>query len=395
MSTIKTSRLKNKISALTGIGPQKASLLQSELGLVTWEDLLRHYPFRYVDRTKVQKISDLDNDRPFIQLRGTITSLAVVGQMRKKRLVVKLKDDSGTIELVWFAAVTYWAKTLKKGSEYLVFGRPTFFRNNFSINHPEIELVGQQKLSLDNRIMPVYPGTEKLKKRGLDSAGLGKLIKQVLSALTIEDFPEFLPPAVMLERSLISRAAAIKNIHMPSDLAAISLATNRLKFEEFFISQIKISKLKINREKFVGYVFDSVGEHFNKFYNEQLSFELTGAQKRVLKEIRRDTMRGIQMNRLLQGDVGSGKTVVGLMSMLIAIDNGFQTTLMAPTEILAQQHYKGISDMVKGMGLKVALLTGSIKGKKRAELPCSCNDRYANSANVGYDCFWGLGHFGY
>lgn len=368
MSTIKQSRLKNSVAKLAGIGAQKAALLQSELGIRTWEDLLRHYPFRYVDRTKVHTIRDIDNDRPFIQLRGTITSLSVVGSLRKKRLVAKLKDGTGTIELVWFAAVSYWAKTLKQGSEYLVFGRPTFFRNNFSINHPEIELVSQQKLSLDNRIMPVYHGTEKLKKRGLDSSGIAKLIKQVLNALSVDDFPEFLPSWVVKERSLIGRASATKHIHVPANLEAISLASNRLKFEEFFISQIQISKLKINREKFVGYVFDSVGTHFNKFYNDQLKFELTGAQKRVLKEIRRDTMRGIQMNRLLQGDVGSGKTVVGLMSMLIAIDNGFQTALMAPTEILAQQHYKGISEMLQGMGLKVALLTGSVKGKKRSEL---------------------------
>jgi ATP-dependent DNA helicase RecG len=360
-------KLQTKIEFLKGIGPAKAAMLQKELGIFTVSDLLQHYPFRYIDKTKFNRISDITPDtHESVQLRGILRRLEVKGDGRKRRLVARFRDPSGAIDLVWFKGIHFIEKTLVIGSEYVVYGKPAFFGSQPNIAHPEIEIVTKSNTELAPTMDAVYPTTEKLKGKGLDPKGIRKVISSMLDNLTEEDIPENLPEYVVNKLRFPSRLAALRLTHQPTNNAEMVEGRNRLKFEELFLMQIKILQTKgRNQIAYQGWMFDKIGEYFNDFYFNKLKFELTGAQKRVLKEIRKDLGSGVQMNRLLQGDVGSGKTICAVMSILMALDNGFQTCLMAPTEILAQQHYDGISADLEGMDLKVGFLVGSVKGKKR------------------------------
>ncbi len=361
-------KLNTSLSYLKGVGPAKAELLAAELGLYRFVDLLFLFPFRYVDRTQIQTVKDLSPDMPTIQLRGRLKGFSMTGPPRSKRMVAKLEDDTGTVELVWFKGATYMEKYLKRDATYTVFGKPNYYRGRFSIPHPEME-IGEATVNGSRNFQPVYPSTEKLKARGLDSKGLERLVQQLLTELSPQDLSEILPGELRQRYRLVGRERALRDIHFPSDDHAMQAARRRLKFEEFLLIQLSLLLTKTARDqRYVGYVFEKIDGVFERFYNEKLGFELTGAQKRVLREIRKDTRNGIQMNRLLQGDVGSGKTIVALMAMLMAVDNGFQAAIMAPTEILAQQHMLSIEELLNGLGVHAALLTGSVKGKTRKDL---------------------------
>jgi ATP-dependent DNA helicase RecG len=361
--------LSNPIEFLKGVGPQRGELLRKELSLHTFGDLLNYFPFRYVDRTKVEKIAQLHGGMDYVQIRGRITSLEVIGEKRGKRLVATLRDESGEIDLVWFQGWQWMQKSLREQVAYLVFGRLSVFNGVLQMAHPEMDLLTENIAGGKQFLEPVYYTTEKLKAKGLTAKAIGKLTFNLLEQLSPLEIPENLPEPILQQYRLMSRPMAFFKIHLPAGEEEAQQARRRLKFEELFISQVRICRLKIRRHKQShGFVFEAVGNRFNEFYNDHLPFPLTGAQKRVLKEIRQDTMNGRQMNRLLQGDVGSGKTIVALLTMLLAVDNGFQACLMAPTEILAQQHFKGISELLQAMDIKVALLTGSIKGKARKEI---------------------------
>ena len=378
MSIIPTvaSILGNPIEYLKGVGPLRAELLKKELGIFTFGDLLDHFPYRHVDRTKINLIREIRPDTEYIQLAGRITSVNVLGDKHTRRLVAELRDASGVLELVWFQGVNGIQKLVQVGSEFLVYGRVGFFQGSPQLTHPEIEVFQGEAAGRPEFLEPVYPTTEKLKIRGLGGRQLGKLTQALFNILKERDLPENLPEEVMdymdtdtgASLRWVSRYEAYRQVHFPSGPATYRRAVERLKFEEFFIAQVRLGLIKSRRHRSSrGVVFSQVGEFFNGFYNNHLPFELTGAQKRVLREIRKDTGSGRQMNRLLQGDVGSGKTIVALLAMLLAVDNGFQACLMAPTEILARQHYAGISDLLKGLPLEVRLLTGSSKSKSRKE----------------------------
>jgi len=347
------------------VGPYRAELLNKELQVFTFNDLLNLFPYRHVDRTRINLIRDITSDTEFIQVAGRIVSVGVMGDKRSRRLVAEIRDASGTLELVWFQGINGLQKLVQVGSEFLVYGRVSFYQGAPQITHPEMETLvkeagGQATLE------PVYNTTEKLKAKGLGGRQLGKFTQTLLGMLKEKDMPENLPDLVRGE--YLSRWEAYKQIHFPASPELYQRALVRLKFEEFFIAQVRLGMIKSKRHRYSrGVVFEQVGAIFNKFYSEYLPFELTGAQKRVLKEIRRDTGSGRQMNRLLQGDVGSGKTMVALLAMLLAIDNGFQATLLAPTEILARQHYEGITALLKDMPVEVRLLTGSSKSRVRKE----------------------------
>jgi ATP-dependent DNA helicase RecG len=361
--------LETPIEYLKGIGPQRAEVLKAELGFYTFRDLLTHYPFRYVDRTKTQSIKEVREELAYVQLRGVIESLSVVGEKRAQRLVAIFRDNTGTIELVWFQGHKWMADKLKTQTEYIVFGKPSRFGNRYNIAHPEIELANAENLAMKSAFQAVYSSTEKLKTKSLDSEGLRKLIKQLVTQMPADTIDESLSAEVLQDYKLISKNEAIKQIHFPENNAQLQKAQYRLKFEELFFVQLKLLRLHHQNVKTVpGAVFSKVGENFNKFYNEHLPFQLTNAQKRVVKEIRTDMGSGHQMNRLLQGDVGSGKTLVALLSMLLALDNNYQACLMAPTEILANQHFVTISELLFPIGIKVALLTGSSTQKERKNL---------------------------
>lgn len=361
--------LSNPIEYLKGVGPQRGELLRKELNLHTFGDLLNYFPFRYVDRTKVEKIGQLMGQMDYVQIRGRIISLEVIGEKRGKRLVATLRDETGEIELVWFQGWQWMQKSLQEQTAYLVFGKLSFFNGTLQIAHPEMDLLTENIAGGKQFLEPVYYTTEKLKARGLTAKAIGKLTFNLLEQLSPLEIPENIPAPVMQQYRLMTRPMAFFKIHLPATEEEAQQARRRLKFEELFIAQIRICRIRIRRhQQSQGYIFGAVGDHFNDFYNNHLPFPLTGAQKRVLKEIRQDTMNGRQMNRLLQGDVGSGKTIVALLTMLLAIDNGFQACLMAPTEILSQQHFKGISELLENMPLKAALLTGSIKGKARKQI---------------------------
>jgi len=361
--------LSNPIEYLKGVGPQRGELLRKELNLHTFGDLLNYFPFRYVDRTKVEKIAQLHGGLDYVQIRGRITSLEIIGEKRGKRLVATLRDETGEIDLVWFQGWQWMQKALREQVAYLVFGRLSVFNGVLQMAHPEMDLLTENIATGKQFLEPVYYTTEKLKAKGLTAKAIGKLTFNLLEQLSPMEIPENLPEPVIQQYRLMTRPMAFFKIHMPLTEEESQQARRRLKFEELFISQVRICRIKIRRHKLSqGFVFESVGTHFNEFYNDHLPFALTGAQKRVLKEIRLDTMNGRQMNRLLQGDVGSGKTMVALLTMLLAIDNGFQACLMAPTEILTQQHFKGIAELLQSMNLKVAMLTGSVKGKARKEI---------------------------
>jgi len=351
---------------LKGVGQSRADVLKKELELHTFEDLLRHFPFRYIDRTRFYKVREIREELPYVQVLARIISKEVVGEKQSRRLVVKAKDDTGIIELVWFKGINWIEKTIIPGKVYILFGKPGFFNMMPQMAHPEMELYvpGAQKQG-NLSLQPVYNSTEKLKQFSLDTKGIQKLTASLLDQHA-KDIRENLPLYIINQFKLLDRADAYRNIHFPGDATLLNEALIRLKFEELFFLQLKLLKNKLlHTQKFKGNVFDKVGHYFNEFYHNKLPFTLTDPQKRVLKEIRQDTQRGIQMNRLLQGDVGSGKTVVALMSMLIAIDNGFQTCIMAPTEILATQHYQTIKSLVGDDFIEVALLTGSTKQKDR------------------------------
>ena len=364
-----TAFLDTPIEYLKGIGPQRADVLKKELGMFTFRDLLTHYPFRYVDRTKFQNIKDVSEELPYVQFRGVIESLTVVGTKRAQRLVAVFKDNTGIIELVWFQGHKWMAEKLRTQTEYIVFGKPTRFGGRYNIAHPEIELANAENLALKSAFQAVYSSTEKLKTKGLDSEGLRKIIKQLVAQIPSGSIEETLSEDVLSDYKLISKQDAVKQIHFPDNNLQLQKAQYRLKFEELFYVQLKLLRLHHQTVKTVpGAVFSKVGHYFNEFYNKHLPFQLTNAQKRVVKEIRTDMGSGHQMNRLLQGDVGSGKTLVALLSMLLALDNNFQACLMAPTEILANQHFITISEQVYPLGLNVKLLTGSSTQKERKTL---------------------------
>ena len=344
-------------------------MLKKELSIFTFRDLLEHYPFRHVDRTRINLIADINADTDYIQVSGKLTSAGIIGERRSRRLVAEIKDASGTMELVWFQGINWIEKSLKIGETYLVYGRVGFYLGQPQISHPEIELLQPSQGARKNFLEPVYPTTEKLKSKGLGGRQIGKLTYTLLDLLNEKEVPENLPAPVLKAMNFIPRLRALRQIHFPASFAEHEMAVRRLKFEEFFLAQIRLGLVRAERHRFSkGVVFGQVGELFNTFYNHYLPFELTGAQKRVLKEIRKDTATGRQMNRLLQGDVGSGKTIVALLCLLLAADNGYQGCMMAPTEILAQQHYESINGLLEGMPVTVELLTGSTKTAQRKKI---------------------------
>lgn len=341
-------------------------MLRKELDVQYAGDILAHYPFRYNDRTQLNKIKNISTDGEYVQLIGTLINIFEEGTGRAKRLTATLYDETGSIELVWFQGAQWMKKTLEANKRYLVFGKVAFFNGTPNIPHPDIDPLNAETAQAG--MAPVYPLTEKLKGRGVNNRVLAKITKELISKITPGDYPEILPSNIIQKYRLCDRYHAIKWIHYPDTQEHMQAARYRLKFEELFASQLKIGQIRVQHSVQPGWRFDTVGDNFNTFFKEHLPFELTGAQKRVLKEIRYDTATGKQMNRLVQGDVGSGKTIVAVMSMLLALDNGHQACMMAPTEILAQQHYKGISKLLKEMDIPVALLTGSVKGKERKEI---------------------------
>ena len=360
--------LESKIEFLKGVGPQRAELLRSELHLFNFGDILSHYPFRYVDRTRFHTINNLDPELPFVQLKGQFLRLETLGERRQKRLVATFSDGTGNIELIWFQGVKWLEGKFKPGLDYIVFGRPSIFKGRVNIAHPEIELFKDESLGNQNNLMPVYPSTEKLKAKGLDSKGMVKLLQNLIPQVDGK-IPETITEEIKEQYLLISREKAISQVHFPDSFEELKKARYRLKFEELFFVQLKLLKNKDQRQKEnSGFIFSKIGDYFNGFYHHHMPFELTNAQKRVIKEIRVDVGSGKQMNRLVQGDVGSGKTMVALMSILIAIDNGYQTCLMAPTEILANQHFETIQQLMQPINVSVALLTGSTKKKERRNI---------------------------
>jgi ATP-dependent DNA helicase RecG len=359
--------LSSPIEYLKGVGPLRAELLKKELSIYTFGDLLHHFPHRHVDKTIVTPISQLTPEMDFIQVKGVLLGLHSIGEKRSKRMVAQLRDETGLLELAWFQGIQYVQKNLVEGQTYLVFGRLGFFNGKPQIVHPEIEPFELQTMSQKSLLEPVYGSTEKLKARGLNGKQIGKLTQVLFQQISERDLPENLPAHILVDR--MGRWEAYRQIHFPSNQTKYKQALSRLIFEELFIAQIRLNLIKIDRHKnSKGQVFEKVGDYFNTFYNNYLPFELTGAQKRVIKEIRVDVAKGFQMNRLLQGDVGSGKTMIALMAMLIAADNGFQSCLMAPTEILAQQHYSSLTELLKEMPVEVAILTGSTKAAERRRI---------------------------
>lgn len=363
------SFLDTPIGYLKGIGPLRAEGLQKELHIFSYKDLMTHYPFRYVDKTKFYNINEVNEDGASYQLKGFIESMETVGDKRSKRLVVKFRDRTGVIELVWFQGHKWMSEKLKLQTEYIVYGKATQFNYKFNISHPDIEIVSEEIIKQQSAFQAVYHSTEKLKNKSLDSDGIRKAQRVLNQQLNEHIIPETLTPSIISDFNFISKYLALKQIHFPDSKELLEKAKYRLKFEELFYNQLKLLRSNTLRHEAIrGFVFNKVGDVFNSFYKNHLPFELTNAQKRVVKEIRVDMGSGKQMSRLVQGDVGSGKTLVALLSMLLAIDNGFQACLMAPTEILAKQHFETISELVKPLHLHVALLTGSSKTKERRVL---------------------------
>ena len=357
--------LDTKIEYLKGVGPKRAEALQKELGIFTFRELLSYYPFRYVDKSKIYSISDINSDETFIQLKGKITHLQTLGQRRGKRLVATLQDSTGSIELIWFKGLKWLASSIIIGKEYVVYGKPSKYKGKFNISHPEMDEVDQSLIESNVSLEAVYPTTETLSKMGLNAKGIHKIQKNLIGRVKNE-IQETLTTEVLEEFRLIGKETAVINVHVPQNEHLLQKARFRLKLEELFYLQLNLLRQKVIKTSAIkGNVFDKVGDYFNQFYSEKIPFELTDAQKRVIREIRKDIGSGSHMNRLLQGDVGSGKTVVALMSMLIALDNGFQACLMAPTEILATQHYEGLKELLDGMEIKIELLTGSTKAAAR------------------------------
>ena len=360
--------LSQDIMYLQGVGPRRKEILSRELGIRTYRDLLEYFPYKYVDRTKIYLISELSPDMPFVQIKGRIIRFEETETgKRRKRVIAHFTDGHGICDLVWFNGTKYVYQNYQLNREYVVFGKPAVFNGRFQFSHPDIDDAAQLQLN-DMGMQPFYITTEKMKKAGITSRAMEKLTKTLIGKLS-EPLEETLPPFITSHLHLISRDAALRKIHYPRSVDDTQRARVRLKFEELFYVQLNILRYASDhRRKYRGYIFNRIGAQFNWFYTHNLPFKLTGAQKRVMHEIRADMAGGRQMNRLLQGDVGSGKTLVALMSMLIAIDNGYQACMMAPTEILAEQHLQTLRDFLKGMNLRIELLTGIIKGKRRREV---------------------------
>ncbi|MCG2431281.1 ATP-dependent DNA helicase RecG [Aequorivita xiaoshiensis] len=360
--------LQTPIDYLKGVGPNRATLLKKELGVHTFQDLLNLFPNRYLDRTQYYKISQLQQTNAEVQIVGKITHIKTVEQKRGKRLVATFRDETGQMELVWFRGVKWIRENIKINVPYVIFGKTNFFNGNFSMPHPEMELLEIHEKSIRSAMQPVYPSTEKLSNSGITN----KVINGLMQQLFLESknaFFETLSKPLLEQLKLVSKKDALLNVHFPKSQAHLARAQYRLKFEELFYIQLQlVRKNLVHKSKIKGYTFDKIGENFNTFFNEHLPFELTNAQKRVIKEIRNDLGSNAQMNRLLQGDVGSGKTIVALMSMLMALDNGFQACLMAPTEILSVQHFQGLVELCKELNTSIELLTGSTKASKRREI---------------------------
>lgn len=358
--------LSQDIMYLSGVGPKRKDILNQQINVKTWGDMLEYYPYKYVDRSKIYRINELTGDMPYVQIKGKILSFEEYAMgARKKRIVAHFSDGFGVADLVWFNGTKYVYQDYKVGEEYIVFGKPSLFKDRYQIAHPDIEKAANVQLS-EMGMQPYYITSEKMKNRGLTSRAMEKITKTLVTKIPQGAIAETLLPAQITRLHLLSREDALRRIHYPKSLDDVQRAQVRLKFEELFYVQLNILRYATeNRKKYKGYIFSNVGEIFNSFYQNNLSFELTGAQKRVIHEIRDDMRSGRQMNRLLQGDVGSGKTLVALMSMLIAIDNGFQACIMAPTEILAEQHLATICEFLNGMDIRIELLTGIVKGKRR------------------------------
>lgn len=362
--------LDTPIEFLKGVGPKRAEVLQKELGIFKFVDLLFYFPFRYVDRTKFYRINEINPDMQYVQLKGKIVTIETIqGKGRNQRLSATFSDGQGVMELIWFTGIRWIKSSLKVGAEYVIFGRPSSFNGKLNMAHPELELLIDHLASPQGKLQAVYSTTEKAKNLGLDSKGISKLAITLLGQIPPNSFQESLSSSILSELQLISREQALRKVHMPPDNESMQKALFRLKFEELFYSQLRLLQVKnIRKQQLRGIIFEKIDTYFDQFYHQYLPFELTNAQKRVLKEIRKDTLGGFQMNRLLQGDVGSGKTIVALMTMLMGIDNGYQATLLAPTEILANQHFKTISHLLRETNLNVGLLTGSTKKSERKEL---------------------------
>ena len=359
------TNLKTSITYLKGVGPSRADLLKTELGIHNYSDLIQFFPFRYIDRTQFIKINQLQQNSAEIQIVGKITSLKTVKQKRGSRLVATFIDDTGTMELIWFRATKWLKDSIKLNIPYVIFGKTNYFKGFYSMAHPEMELATEYKKNLRTAMQPVYPSTEKLSNKGISNRVISKIMQSLFQEVGTE-FRETISEEIIKNNKLISKSEALFNIHFPKTQELLAQAQKRLKFEELFFIQLQLIRKKMLRKaKIKGFNFEKVGKYFNSFYQQNLPFQLTNAQKRVLKEIRKDIGSNAQMNRLLQGDVGSGKTIVALLTMLIALDNNFQATLMAPTEILATQHYNSIVELLKGLNVTVKLLTGSTKTKAR------------------------------
>ena len=363
-----THFLATPIEYLKGVGSRRSDVLKNEFNIFTYRDLLYYFPFRHVDKSKIYKICDIQTEGTYMQFQGNILGYQIIGENRNKRLKAQFTDGTGTIELVWFNSIKWVEELLtKQHSHIVIFGRPTLYNRQWQMTHPEIiDPTAREESPIPQHFIPIYNTSEKAKKAGLDTKAIAKLTATFLAQFIHCSFQETLPQEILSSHHLIPLKEALINIHYPDNQENLAKATLRLKFDELFFTQLKLLKSKlITEQKFKGYIFEHIGDSFNFFYHNCLKFDLTSAQKRVIKEIRSDLGSGHQMNRLLQGDVGSGKTITALLIMLIAIDNHFQSCLMAPTEILATQHYENISKQLKDMNIKVALLTGSTKGADR------------------------------
>lgn len=357
--------LTTPIEYLKGVGPARAEVLRKELGIFTFGELLTLFPFRYVDRSQVYLISQIKDESAYIQLKARIVRIQAIGAARGRRIVATVRDSSGEIDLVWFQGLKWVEEMLTPQQEYLIFGKPTLFNGKWNIPHPDLEIPPDQPLPLNETIRPIYSSTEKLKSKGLDYKGLGRLMKNLILHEKFS-IPETFPPWILERLRFMGRQEAFINVHFPQGPDLLKKAQTRLRFEELFFIQLRLMKQRYGRmHKASGHRFSRVGDHVHRFYREHLTFELTEAQKRVTREIRADLGSGNQMNRLLQGDVGSGKTLVALMTMLIALDNGYQACLMAPTEILANQHYVTLTRMLEKMDVRLGLLTGSTRKAQR------------------------------
>ncbi len=359
-------RISSPIESIPNLIPAKCELLKKAFNIYTVHDLIHHYPFRYIDKSKVYSTREISENSQYIQLFGKIRDVKIIGDGPKKRLTARFEDEQGELELVWFQGIQFYMKGFGENDTYIVFGKPNKFGNKFNIVHPEIRKALPSDIEKLTGFQPIYPTTEAMKKKGMDSAGLFKIIRNAYSLLSKDDIFEFLPIDIIEKHKLLNFPQAMFAVHFPNSNEEILKATRRIKFDEFFQIQIQLKKLLAHRLLFQkGYLFPNIEQIFNEFYHHHLPFQLTNAQKRVLKDIRKDTLNGKQMNRLLQGDVGSGKTIVALMTMLMAIDNGYQACIMAPTEILARQHLEGIKELVKNLNIRVEILTGSSKAKEK------------------------------